>query len=364
MNVKIGVFGGAAVLLVASLGLAAQQPPVPQGQVVDRIIATVNDDIITSHQFKQSLQALRQQVKQDCPACTPAQLEAKFQESQKNVLRDMIDQSLMVQRAKDEGIDVDIAVVKQLDRIRQRYHLPSMDALQQAVEQSGMSWSDYQDSIRRQLLTQQLIQQDVGGGIQITRAEVEKYYDAHKSEYNRPESVVLREIFLSTKGMTPVQIKAVRQKIDKLRERVLNGDDFGQLAKLYSQGSTAQQGGALGTFEQGQLAPEIEASVFKLQHGQMTEVMPTANGFELLQVEQHYQAGIQPLTAVENEVENTLYMKQIGPALRTYLEKLRKQSYIKVRPGYVDSAAVPETPIEEVAPGTSGKGKSRKKGSG
>ena len=134
-------------------------------------------------------------------------------------------------------------VVKQLDSIRQQYHLPSMEALQQAVEQSGMNWNDYKDTVRRQLLTQQLIQQDVGSSIQMGRAEVQNYYDTHKDQFNRPESVVLREIFLSTKGMAPAQIEAARKKIDGLRQRVLNGDDFGQLAKLFSQGSTAKADG-------------------------------------------------------------------------------------------------------------------------
>ncbi|HVB98477.1 MAG TPA: peptidylprolyl isomerase [Candidatus Dormibacteraeota bacterium] len=364
MNLKFRFLAGVAILLAASLALRAQQQPPPQGQVIDRIIATVNDDIITSHQYQTALAALREQIKHDCASCSAAQLDTQFQEKKKNVLRDMIDQSLLVQRAKDQGINVDIDVVKQLDRIRQQYHLPTMDALQQAVQQSGMDWNDYKDTIRRQLLTQQLIQQDVGGSLQIGRAEIQKYYDAHKSQFNRPESVVLREIFLSTKGMTPVQIAAARKKIDNLRQRVSNGDDFGQLAKLYSQGSTAQKGGELGTFQRGELAPDIENAVFKLQHDQMTPVIQTPAGFELLQVEQHYQAGIQPLDAVLNDVENDIYLQKIGPALRAYLEKLRGQSYIKMQPGYIDTAAVPETPIEEVTPSIPGQGNSKKKGSG
>lgn len=364
MKRKLSLLAGAAIFLGGSLALRAQQPPVPKGQVIERIIARVNDSVVTSHQYQKALAALHVQIKQGCPACSEAQLEAKFQDQQKDVLRDLIDQSLLVQRAEDQGINVDIAVVKQLDKIRQQYHLDSMDALQRAVEASGMNWDDYKATIRRQLLTQRIVQRDVGSTVQIDHKEIVTYYDTHKDQFNRPESVVLREIFLSTKGMTAPEVEAARKKIENLRQRVLNGDDFGQLAKLYSQGSTAQKGGELGTFQRGELAPDIENAVFKLQHDQMTPVIQTPAGFELLQVEQHYQAGIQPLDAVLNDVENDIYLQKIGPALRAYLEKLRGQSYIKMQPGYIDTAAVPETPIEEVTPSIPGQGNSKKKGSG
>ncbi len=358
---KTNLLAGLAIVLGCSLGLPAQNVPPPKGLVIEQIIARVNDDIITSHQYKAALESLREEIKHECTGCTAAKVETDYNEQEKDVLRDLIDQSLLVQRAQDEGINVDIDVIKQLDDIRQQYKLDSMDALRRAVEASGLNWDDYKDSIKKRLLTQKLIQRDVGGTIQIGRDEVQKYYDAHKSSFNQPETVVIREIFLSTKGKTPAQVAEIKKKIEGLRQRVENGDDFGQLAKLFSEGSTAKQGGELGAFTRGQLAKPLEAAVFELQHNQMTPIIRTTNGFELLQVEQHYQAGIQPLDAVENVIENDIYEKKIGPALREYLKHLREESYIVVKPGYVDSAAVAETPIEEVAPGTNDDKKGKKK---
>jgi peptidyl-prolyl cis-trans isomerase SurA len=362
---KTSLFAGLAIVLGCSLGLGAQNVPPPKGLVIEQIIARVNDDIITSNQYQQALNSLRQEIKQDCTGCAQAKLDSEYDEQKKDVLRDLVDQSLMVQRAKDEGINVDLDVVKQLDQIRQQYKLDSMDALQRAVEASGLNWDDYKESIKNRLLTQKLIQRDVGGGIQIDHKEIEQYYQEHKSSFDRPETVVIREIFLSTKGKTPEQTAEIKKKIDGIRTRVENGDDFGQLAKLYSEGSTAQQEGELGSFTRGQLAKSLEDAVFSLQHNQMTPVIHTSNGFELIQVEQHYQAGIQPLEAVETEIENSIYMKKIGPALRTFLNHLREESYIVVKPGFVDSASVAESPIEEVAPGNDEKkGKKKKKGEG
>ncbi len=118
----------------------------------------------------------------------------------KNLLRDLIDQSLLVQRAKDDGINVDADVIKRLDAIRQQYKLPAMEALEAEVNKTGQDFEDFKGQIRDQLLTQELIRKEVGSRIIISHEEVVKYYDEHKSDFVRPETVVLREIFVSTDG--------------------------------------------------------------------------------------------------------------------------------------------------------------------
>jgi peptidyl-prolyl cis-trans isomerase SurA len=133
-------------------------------------------------------------------------------------------------------------------------------------------------------------------------------------------------------------------------QRVKSGEDFGELAKHFSDGSTAKQGGDLGKFEHGQLAANIEQAVFGLQRLQTTDVIPTKTGFLILQVGEHYAAGQQPEEKVENEIMDKLYNERLRPTLRTYLETLREDSYVSVKPGYIDTAAVPTSTIEEVPP--------------
>ena len=225
MNTRMAA--AAAILFFgATVGLCAQEVPPPKGVVLEKIIARVNDDIITSNQYTEAQNALKEEIKHDCPTCTQAELDARFEQRGKNVLRDLIDQDLLIEQAKDEGINVDIDLVKELDKTRIQYHLDSMDALRRAVEASGMNWNDYKQQIKNQLLTQKLIQQDVGGTIQIDHTEVEKYYEAHKQKFNRPESVVLRGIFMSIQGKTPAQVAAIKKQMDTIRTRVENGDDF------------------------------------------------------------------------------------------------------------------------------------------
>jgi len=135
-----------------------------------------------------------------------------------------------------------------------------------------------------------------------------------------------------------------------LRDRILNnGEDFGAMAKRYSDSPTAPQEGELGVFQRSQLDPKIAEKVFALNRSQMTEVMETKTGFEILQVRERYEAGEQPLDKVEPEISNKLYEQHMEPGMRTYLTTLREDSYVQIKPGYTDTAAVKAEPIEEVA---------------
>jgi peptidyl-prolyl cis-trans isomerase SurA len=196
-----------------------------------------------------------------------------------------------------------------------------------------------------------VIRQEVAGHMDIGPEEVKQFYEAHKQEFDLPEQVVLAEIFLSTEGKTPEEIAAVRRKADDLRNRVVKGQDFTLIAQKYSEGQTAKDGGPLGTFKRGELTKDLDDAVFAMNKGQISDVIQTKTGFEILKVVDHYQAGLQPLSKVQDQIQNKLYMQKMEPAMREYLAQLREESYVTVKPGYTDTAAVPgATAIQEVAP--------------
>ena len=327
--------------------LAAQT----KSTVVEEIVARVNNDIVTLSDFQKADATLRDEVAHDCQNCTATKLDSEYHDHQKDLLRDLIDQDLLVERAKDLGISVETDVIKQLDEVRKQNNLGSMEELEKAVEGEGISWEDYKTQIRSRLLTQEVIRKEVGSRIDIPQDDVKKYYEEHKQEFVRPQQVVLAEIFLSTQGKSPEEMAVVQRKAEDLRNRVVKGDDFNDIAKRYSEGSTAKDGGYLGTYERGQLDPKLEAETFKLEKGQMTEVIETKTGYEVLKVMDHFDAGQQPFEKVQNEIMNRIYMQKMQPTLRTYLAELREESYVMVKPGYTDSAAVPGASIiQEVAP--------------
>jgi peptidyl-prolyl cis-trans isomerase SurA len=320
--------------------------------VVEEIIARVNNEIITQSDFQKADAQLRDEITHDCQGCSPEKIADEYKDQQKDLLRGLIDQSLMVQRAKDMGISVETDIVKRLDDVRKQNNLNSIEDLEKAVEGSGLAWEDYKTQMRNGMLTQGVIRREVGSHINIPNDEVKKYYDAHPQEFTRPEQVKISEIFLSTEGKSPEEIESVQKKAEDLRNRVIKGDDFNEIAKRYSEGSTAKdQGGDLGTFKRGALAPQLEDVVFKMEKGQITEVIQTKTGFEVLKVVAHFQAGLQPMDKVENEIMNRLYMSKMEPQMRTYLAQLREESYVMVKSGYTDTAAVPgASVIQEVQP--------------
>jgi hypothetical protein len=174
------------------------------GRTVEEIIARVNNEIITRSEFDKARQTAEEDARQECNGrCTPEQLKANIDAREKTTLRDLIDQSLLVQRAKDMGISVEPELIKRLDQIRIENKLASMEELEKAVTGQGLNWEDFKNNIRSTLLTQRVISGEVGSHITISDDEVSKYYEAHKAEFVRPEQVALREIEVSTQGRSP-----------------------------------------------------------------------------------------------------------------------------------------------------------------
>ena len=321
-----------------------------EGKVVEEIVARVNNEVITRSEFEHSKVTAEEDAKSDCQnRCTPEQLIALTEDRQKNALRDLIDQSLLVQRAKDMGISVEPEVIKQLDQIRIENKLPSMEALEEAVSGQKMNWEDFKNNIRTGLLTKKVIQSEVGSHINVTKEEIQKYYDEHKAEFVRPEQVALRSIEINTTGKDEAEVAELKKKAETALKRIQDGEDFGEIAKRYSDGSTAKQGGYLGVYKRGELSKELEDTVFTLKKNGLTGVMETKQGFLIMQVLEHYDEGEQSLAKVENEINEKLYEKRMEPALREYLKTLREESYVVIKPGYQDAAGGSNSEIQEVS---------------
>ena len=321
-----------------------------EGKVVEEIVARVNNEVITRSEFEHAKVTAEEDAKQDCQnRCTPEQLKALIDDTQKNALRNLIDQSLLVQRAKDMGISVEPDVIKQLDQIRIENKLASMEALEEAVTKSGVNWEDFKNNIRSSLLTKKVIGSEVGSHISVPKEDIQKYYEEHKQEFIRPEQVALRSIEVNTAGKDATEVADLRKKADTARKRIQDGEDFGEIAKRYSDGSTAKQGGYLGEYKRGELSKELEETVFKMKRNDLTDVMETKQGFLIIQVLEHFEEGQQPLAKVENEINEKLYSQRMEPALREYLKTLREESYVVIKPGYQDAAGGSNSEIQEVS---------------
>src|SRR5580692_6866290 len=213
---SFAVFAAACIFAALTPSTAHAQA---KATVVEEIIARVNNDIITQSDYQRADAQLHDEIAHDCQGCPQDKLATEYKDQQKDLLRGLIDQSLMVQRAKDMGISVESDVIKRLDEVRVQNHMNSLEELEKAVEGSGLAWEDYKTTIRNGLLTQEVVRREVGSHINIGNDEVKKYYDAHPQEFTRPEQVVLSEIFLSTEGKSPEEVESVQKKAEDLRNR-------------------------------------------------------------------------------------------------------------------------------------------------
>jgi peptidyl-prolyl cis-trans isomerase SurA len=192
-------------------------------------------------------------------------------------------------------------------------------------------------------VTQEVVREEVGRKLSLTNKQEQAYYEAHKQDFAQPEQEQLSEILIPTpEDATDAQIAQAKAKADMVSAKLKAGGKFEDLVKQYSGGPTADLGGALGEpFKRGEgkLAQVIEDQVFALNAGDVTPPIRTRQGFILLKVTAHTPAGIQPLSAIEPQVQQAIYEEAIKPALRTYLTGLRENAFIQILPGFVDTGA-------------------------
>jgi peptidyl-prolyl cis-trans isomerase SurA len=332
------------VIILASALLAAtiSAPPLQAAHVVERIIARVNSEIITQRQFEREKTQLREELSQQFSG---VDLDAKLNDESKNLLRNLIDTSLMVQKAKDESVNVETDLIKQLDQRRKQYNLATIEDLQKDAEQAGVNWEDYKEQIRRQLLMQEVISRDVGSRIVITRQDMLKFYNEHKEQFKTNGVVHLADILVSTDKYKPEEAeKRAQAALAELR----GGEKFSEVVKKYSDGPNVDQNGDFGFLKTEAIAPVIAAAINKLDINDYSDPIKLKNGYMILQLKERMSPGIPKFEEVESHVQETLYSQQMEPKLREYLTQLRKDSYIFLAPGYIDTGA--DTPGALLSP--------------
>jgi peptidyl-prolyl cis-trans isomerase SurA len=342
--------------LLLAVGYALLLPSLsPADTVVEEIIARVNNEIVTRTEYVRSRDQLKQEVQQQ----DPANADRAFAEKQRDVLRDLIDQQLLLQKGKDLGITGDTELVKRLDEMRKEMKLETMEELEKAAEAQGASYEDFKQNLRNQIVTQRVIGQEVGSHLAMNKDDVKKFYDQHKAEMERPEQVRLSEILIAPKtpakpaagasteakpeppseAETEAALAAAQAKAQDVLDQFHKGAKFDDLAKKYSDGPSAKEGGDLSYFKRGTLSKELEDKVFALKAGEVTDVIRTKQGYVILQASEHQMAGIPTMKEVEPRIQDALYMQKLQPALRAFLTTLREEAFIDIKSGYLDSGA-------------------------
>ncbi len=305
---------------------------------MEDIVARVNDQIVTQSDYDRAAEQLEGEAKQQ--AVPTRELEQK----KADLLRDLIDQQLLLSKGKELGITGETELIKRLDEIRKQNHLDSLEDLEKAAQSQGVSYEDFKAKIRNGIITQQVVRDEVGRHITMSPSEAQKYFKDHESEFAQPESVTLNEILIPTSkaGTTaedPAELAAAQAQANAMEAKLAAGAKFEDLAKPAPTDPAAPKSVALGEYRRGMLPKEIEDKAFALNAGQYTQPIRTKQGFIILQVTQHNAGGDSSYKQVEPQVEEALFMERMQPALRQYLTKLREEAYVELKPGVVDTGA-------------------------
>jgi len=315
---------------------AATEPPPAQGKVVEDIAVRVNDQIITSSDYDRAEEQLEAEASHQA---VPAH---ELEQKKADLLRDLIDQQLLLSKGKELGITGETELIKSLDGLRKQNHLDSMEDLEKAYTaqtQGGASWEDFKASQRNSIITQQVVRDEVGRRISMSPGEVQQYFKEHESEFAQPESVTLNEILIptptksATEGADEAQVAAAQAQADALETKLAAGAKFEDLAKPDPTDPNAPKSVALGEFHRDQLAKEIGDKAFALNAGQHTQPIRTKQGFIILQATQHNLGGDASFKQVEPQVEEAIFLERMQPKLREYLTKLREEAAIDIYHG-------------------------------
>ncbi len=307
----------AGLMLLCGLGLAAQE-------VVEEIVAVVNDDIITLSEFKREFEAKSAQAKAQLQG---EELDNVLEQIKSGLLDAMITDLLLLQLAKEKNFNVAEQLKMALDNIKKENSLESDEELKRAVRSQGMDYDVFIKQMEETLLKQGVVYSEVNKALALDEAQVIEYYKAHKAEFLEPAEFKVRAVYMTLEGREPAELEARKTEI---ADKIKGGLDFVQAAETYSDAPLKEAKGDLGNLVVGQIDKILEAALTPLQTGAVSGWVQTKNGWYLLKVEERKE----PRTKTFEEAKRPIEEKMMGTLqdakFKEFLQDIKKRSYIKI----------------------------------
>lgn len=311
------------------LAFTATATAAAASEVLDRIVAVVNEDIILLSELREQMEPYVQRIRQqEFDLDKERQMLFKVREE---MLNRLVDEKITDQEIKRNDIQVDEAEIDStIERIKAANTFTDED-LRHFLEQDQMTMEQYRDRIREQVLRTRLVNYQVKSKIVITEEEIRAYYDSHPAIYGGKLRYHLRNILMRVPDYsTDTEKQALQEQMQQLRSQIEAGESFADLARAYSQSPAAADGGDIGEFAKETLSPQIQAALDGLNPGQTTAVLDTDQGFQLFYVEAVNRTEGNPLESVRGEIHQKLFAEVVDKKFVSWLEDLRSQSHIKI----------------------------------
>lgn len=294
------------------------------GEVVEEIVAIVNEDIITLSQYKSQHEALYQMLKSQFKG---TEFQKHYREQRKQLLQMMITDLLLLQEAKKRGANVEEQVKLAIENIKEQNGINSDEELKRIMRQQGVDFDNWKKQMQQNILKQSVVVTEVDRKIVVDDSEIVNYYKLHPKEFTEPAEYKLRAIYISAKNRKSEEAESLKKEIEK---KVASGDDFASLASQYSEGPEKEHQGDLGTFKKGELEKSLEQEVEKLKAGEMTPWLKVKEGWYLLKLEEKKETHVKAFEEVRKGIEEKLFNQKRKKRLDEFLKELKEKSYIKI----------------------------------
>lgn len=294
-------------------------------EVVEEIVAIVNDDIITLSDYRDAYginyRLLQAQFKGE-------DFKKQLEFMKKNLLDQLITERLLLQEAnKMENLNVDEQVRMFIDNLKKENSIDSDEELKRILMQQGTSYEEWRRTLTENMMKEAVIFSEVQRNIVVEEVEIVNYYKLHPEEFTEPPEFKLKAITLTSGSGSDEGIEAKKQEISR---KITAGEDFGALASEYSEGPEKESGGDLGDFKKGDLAKELEEAVENLKQGEVTPWIHFRNGWYLLKLVEKKEARLKTFEEARDDIEKKLFAEEAQVKYEEFMKALREKSYIKI----------------------------------
>jgi len=302
--------------------------PALRAEIVDRIVAVVNDDVITQHELESTVEGI---LKRYDKSIRPEDRDRVAAEARKALIARLVDDMLLRQEARRLGITVREEEVTNAIQENLKRRNMSMDDLQQALAREGSSLEKHREATRNDLIRMRIMQREIRQRVSVTPEEIGAYYQEHRDEYEGKLRVRLQMIPLPVpEGADPQARAEQRARAEAALKRIRAGEPFEVLANEARAGQP-QTGGDLGYVEKGTMHPSIEEAAFSLKPGEVSDVIETPQGFAIIRALDRRGGGSLSVKATREDVEERLFRMKMEKKFEEWLAERRQKAHIEIR---------------------------------
>jgi peptidyl-prolyl cis-trans isomerase SurA len=305
------------------IGVALSSLSARAQEVLDGIAAVVNSEVVT---FSQVRELVGPKEKQARDTLKGEELVEKIKEIRTSAINDLIDRTLIIQEFKSKGFTIpDYFIDDRIQSIIKDEFGGDRQAFLRTLAAQGYTLEKFRDFQRDMIIVSEMRKQAIKGVVNVSDQKINDYYKEHVEEYSQSEQIKLRMI-----AIRGVDNDSRRKMIEEIRQKIVDGAEFGDLARMYSEDSSQEQYGDWGWIDRKKLNESLTKIAFALKPGEMSQVVELGGSYYLLYCEAKKAAAVKPLKDVHDEIEKALMQSERQEQQTEWLAKLRRKAYIKM----------------------------------